>query len=438
MKFAPIPCLLALGGLIAAPHVRASAQSQSSLPASALRVISVTATGSQRYTPEQIAAASGLAVGQMASEDDFRHAAQELGDTGAFRQVAYSYQYSATGTKLEFQVVDAKQFVPARFDNFVWFSDQDLVSKIQTAVPLFEGQLPVTGNLADQVSNALQGMVIERNVQGRVDYIRSAAPDGPISAILFSVTGPEIVIRDTHFAGAGPAELSSLQEAAKALAGEDYLRSILRAQVAKDFLPVYLARGYLKAAFGEPDAKIVNQQPNQITVDVTFPVTPGQQFKLTGVDWTGNKLLPASSLQPLLHEKPGEPLNSVRLGEDLRAVSELYGTRGYVAAVVHPMPYFDDAASTVSYQLQVHEGDLYHMGDLEIQGLEQNATDRLLLAWQLHKGDTYDSSYAQRFVHEALLNQLVTGGWNISIHQSPDLPSKTVDVTLRFDPKLTP
>lgn len=435
MKLSPIPCLLALLVVFAIP--RADAQEASRLPAS-YQLIAITASGSQRFKPAQIVAASGLAIGQMVSEDDFKHAAQLLGDTGAFSQVSYRFEYSPAGTRVEFQVTDAKQFVPARFDNFVWFTDQELISKIKTAVPLFDGQLPLTGNMADQVSNTLQGLVIEQNVNGQMDYLRSGPQNGPINAILFSVSGPSIVIHEARFTGAGAAELPLLQQAAGKVAGEDYLRSVLQVQVEKDFLPVYLARGYLKAAFGEPETKVVDQQPNQINVDVTFPVTPGSQYKLAAVEWEGNKVLPTAVLQPLLHAQPGQPANSVQLDEDLRAVSKLYATHGYVTAAVDPVPHFDDSAATVSYRLQVHEGDLYRMGDLEIQGLEPNPTNRLLLAWQLHHGDTYDSSYAQRFVQYAILNQLVTGGWNVTVHESPDPKSKSVDVTIRFDPKLTP
>lgn len=448
MKVLPAVSLLLLAALLALPQANALMQGEPKLPASAYKLISITATGSQRYKPEQIVASTGLQIGQMVSEDDFRHATQELGDSGAFTQVSYGFQYSPAGTKVEFRVVDSPQFVPAYFDNFVWYSDADLMSKLETAVPLFNGQLPLQGNLADQLSNTLQGLVIDKNVEGRVDYLRSGTSNGPITSFLFSVTGPSIVIRNVSFSGATPEELPQLEDAAKKIAGENYLRSILKVQVAKDLLPIFLARGYLKAQFANSEAKVIPEPPNdaqpndapqnQVTVDVTFPVTPGKQYKLGSVQWTGNELFPAPKLQALLHGQPGQPANEVQLNQDLEAVNKLYGTRGHVAAVVHPIPHFQDATDTVSYQLQVREGDVYRMGDLDIQGLEENPTNRLSLAWQLHKGDLYDSSYPDRFVHDAILNQLITGGWNITVHETPDPKSKTVDVTVRFDPKLQP
>ncbi len=185
------------------------------LPATAFKLVSVQVKGAQHYQQSQIVAASGLELGQTVGEEDFKKAVQRLGDTGAFTEVAYSFQYSAVGTKLEIQISENEKLVATRFDNLVWFTDQELLNRLQASVPLFQGQLPLAGNLADQVSQTLQSFLDERNVQGRVDYLRSAPENGPIDAIVFSVTGPKITIRNTEFPGAAPPELPLLLAAAR-------------------------------------------------------------------------------------------------------------------------------------------------------------------------------------------------------------------------------
>src|ERR1700692_1328786 len=77
-------------------------------------------TGTARYTDKEILAASGLQIGQNAANGDFKEAAQRLGDSGLFSDVAYSYSSSGGGTKLEMQLADAEQskLVPAHFENF--------------------------------------------------------------------------------------------------------------------------------------------------------------------------------------------------------------------------------------------------------------------------------------------------------------------------------
>jgi outer membrane protein assembly factor BamA len=395
----------------------------------------VKTTGTKRYKSEEVIAAAGLQLGQTVSEDDFKKAARVLGETGAFGDVLYSFQYSDEGAKLDLQVQDAEKFVPARFDNLVWFSDKELFDQLHAQVPLFQGQLPEAGDLADQVSNVLQGLLIAHNLQGRVDYLRAAHEDGPIEAFVFTVTGPQIHIRNIVFAGAGTAELPLLDAAARKLQGADFSRSILRTQEDKDFLPLYLQRGYLKATFGDAQAKVIQDSPKETTVDVTFSVDPGRQYKLAALELAGNKTFPADRLRPLIHMQPNQPVNAVQLDTDIDAMKKLYGTRGYMAASIQPDPEINDADSTVKYVLRMQEGDVYSMGDVEIRGLDSRMTARLQDDWKLRAGDPYDSSYPKNFLDQADKEISLLTDWNASVRESLNPEEKTVDVTLRFDPR---
>jgi outer membrane protein assembly factor BamA len=403
------------------------------LPPSAFKLIAVTVTGAKRYTPEQIIAASGLEHGQTVSDDDFKKASRQLGETGAFSDVTYSFKFSGEGTKLDLQITESTQFVPARFDNFVWLPDEELLKQLRQRVPLFDGQLPMAGSLPDQISEVLQALAIEHNVQGRVDYLRFAAQDGPIEAFVFAITGPAIHIRKVNFAGATPAELATLQAASRKIEGQEYLRSALTVQAEKDLLPIYLQRGYLKARFADAQPAIVHQDPQEISVDVTFPVAPGLQYKVTQIQFADAKAFPPEKLRELIHQQIGEPANAVQLERDLAAITKLYGTRGYMKASSHPAPEMDDSQATVKYMLRVHEGDVFRMGDLDIRGFDSRTTVRLVEAWKLQHGDIYDNSYYQRFLKD-IDPLLPEGPWRTTFHETPDEKDKTVDVTLRFDP----
>jgi outer membrane protein assembly factor BamA len=410
-------------------------QSPKELPPSAFKLISIKTTGTKRYKSEEIVAASGLQIGTTVSEDDFKKAARVLGETGAFGDVEYSFQYSTDGTKLDLQVQDAEQFVPVRFDNLVWFSDQELLDQLHAQVPLFQGQLPAGGDLADQVSNALQGLLIEHNVQGKADYLRAAHEDGPIEAFVFTVTGPQIHIRNLAFAGAVAPELPLLEAAVKRLEGADFLRSILRTQEDKNFLPIYLKSGYLKASFGDAQAKIVQDSPQETIVDVTFPVDPGRQYKLTEIEIGGYKSFSAETLKKLMHAEVDQPANAVQLDADIESMKKLYETRGFMAVSIQPEMQTDDSNSTVRYVLRIQEGDVYSMGDLEIRGLDSRTTARLQEDWQLRGGDPYDSSYPKRFLERVDKEISIMSDWNTSVRESLNKNDKTVDVTLRFDAK---
>jgi outer membrane protein assembly factor BamA len=400
-----------------------------SLPPSAFQLISVKVSGTQRFKPEDVALATGLQLGQTVHEDDFKDAARRLGDTGAFADVAYSFEYSPDGTKLELQVHDAGHFVPARFDNLVWFSDQELLDKLHAQVPLFNGQLPVTGKLPDDVSEALQVLLINKKGAGRVDYVRVGKEDGPTEAFAFSVTG-RITIRNVEFTGAGPTELTFLQAAAKRLQGAEYARPALHTQEEKAFLPVYLERGFLRATFGDPQAKVVESDQDETQVDVTFPVIPGPQYRPTKMEVAGYKALPVDTLRKTLHLELNQPVNAVQLANDVDTMKRIYGAHGYMAATIKIEPEIDDSQHTVKYRLSINEGDVYKMGDLDIFGLDSHTRDHLQNEWTLRAGDTYDSSYPGRFLQQVYKE---IGDWNVDVHETLTQKDKTVDVTLRFE-----
>jgi outer membrane protein assembly factor BamA len=425
--------LIVLSALFAAAQTRKL--SPKDLPPSAFKLVSVRVTGTTRYTPEEITEISGLKLGQTFTNDDFKAATERLGESGAFSDVAYSFQYATDGTKLTFQLTETDKLVATRFDNIVWYSDEELVAKLHDRVPLFHGQLPVAGKLPDQVSDALQALMVERGVSGRVDYLRSAQSDGPIDAIVYSIKGPDIRIRNIDFTGASPAELSALEAAAKRLEDTDYLRSLLRVQEDRVFLPIYLGRGYLKSSFGEAQAKVIGDSSKPTLVDVTFPVVPGLEYKVDTADFSGETAFAVEKLRPLIHLQPGQPANAVQLQDDILAIKKLYGTKGYMEVAIDPVAQMDDTRSTVKYQIQIREGDVFKMGELTVEGLDTQTTARLVEDWRLRGGDPYDATYPQKFLEDTAKELKGMGSWNTIIRESVDNKDKVVDVTLRYDPK---
>jgi len=423
-----------------------AARSQSSapkIPAADNKLISIKVTGSKRFTEADIAAASGLTLETPVSDDDFKKAAHNLAETGAFTDIEYSYSFSPAGTKLEFHVSDIDKFVPARFEDFVWFTPDEIRSHIREHVPLYEGELPVFGRMADEISDVLQAMLVENSISGHVDYIRTGKPDGPVEAIEFKVSDVLIRVRNIEFTGASEAELPALEAAAKRLPDRQYSRTRLDLLVQRQLLPVYWARGYLKAHFGEPQPKMVKEAGeesaeaplNQSVVDVIFAVTPGQQYRLKSLEWSGNKEFPTAQLQKMVHVEPGQPANTVRLSDDLKSVQTLYGSRGFLKAALKTDAQFDDSAGTVSVRIDVSEDYVYHMGELSFRGIDNSLTAKLRNIWKLRTGEVYDSTYLSDYLPEAHKLLPASLDWDVTSHVTPNIREKTVDVDLIYSVK---
>ncbi|HYM74488.1 MAG TPA: POTRA domain-containing protein [Candidatus Dormibacteraeota bacterium] len=436
--------LLLTGACLLCLAPRSTAQKPiDQMPASARQLISVKVTGTQRYPEDAVIAASGLQLGTAVNDDDFKKAARRLGEIGVFGDISYNYSYSSAGTKLVLQISDAQKFVPVRFEDFVWFSDEELLRRIKERAPLFNGELPLSGKLADQVSDVLQALLVENAIPGHVDYLRSGKTDAPVDSIVYEVSDVLIQIRNVEFTGASDAELPALKSAAQRVFDREYSRSVLGALVQHQLLPVYYARGYLKAAFSDPQPKVVKKPssenedgPRNLTiVDVNFAVTPGQRYKLQGMQWSGNHEFSTDVLQKMVRAQVGEPANTVRIADNLKDIQKLYGSRGYVTAAIKADAEFDDAAGTALIHFDVKEGFEYHMGELEFRGLDNSLTAKLRNIWKIRPGDVYDATYLSEYLVAA--HKLLPSGldWDVAPHVTANLREKTVDVDLIYSVK---
>jgi len=409
------------------------------------KLLGVTATGSQRFKPQAIASASGLTLGMTAGEDEFRRAAERLGDSGVFSDVTYTYSYSDAGVKLTLQVKDAAEFVPARFEDFVGFSDDELLARIREREPLFDGTLPVSGKLTMRVSDILQGLLIEKHIPGRVEFDRMVREDGgPVQAILYSIEGVSILIRSARLTGAGPEERPRLETLIERLKGRDYKRSTLEYAIEKQILPVFHEQGYLKAEVTMPAPQLApapadsREDATQTTfVDIEFVAHPGSQYRLAGIEWSGNKAVPTSQMNSLLRGRSGELANTVQLAADLERARQLYASQGYIRAAIRADATFDDAARSVQFSLHVTEGEQYKMGELDLRGVDRTQEERLRSLWRIRAGEVYNGGYLQSFLADAVKSLPRNLDWVPTHHVTANVVTKTVDVEVTFTAQAT-
>jgi outer membrane protein assembly factor BamA len=85
--------------------------------------------------------------------------------------------------------------------------------------------------------------------------------------------------------------------------------------------------------------------------------------------------------------------------------------------------------------LAVDEGPVYHMGELEFRGIDNNLTARLRAAWKLRPGDVYDASYLKQFLPQARKLLPANLDWEVTPHVTALVRDKTVDVDLQYTAK---
>jgi outer membrane protein assembly factor BamA len=406
------------------------AQSRKIMPNST-KISEIRVVGSQRFQSHELAPVTGLKIGDTGDDAALKQAADNLAESGMFSNVTYSYISSPDGTRVKFEVLDTEKLLPIHVDNFVWLSSAELLNELQKREPLFRGGAPNAGEMYTKLADDMTAILNDMHISGTVRaFPQAPSGGGDVTGFLYSVSGVNLPVRNVEFPGASADMTSVLQKiAATTLIDTNYSRSKVNANAQFDFLPQYQMRGFLKAAFGDPVVQLQDRSTGAVTVQV--PVKEGLQYKLSAVQWAENMVFSNNDLSKPLRCKPGQALNQLQLEEDLGGISKIYGTRGYMEAHLVPKFTFDDAAQTVNTEIDVHEGDQYHIGEVQFAGMTESAAAPLRKLWKLHPGDPYDSSYPPFFLTQAAMN-FDLSHMKISVDERPRRETKTVDVTFHF------
>jgi outer membrane protein assembly factor BamA len=409
------------------------AQGQQPTPGQAMRLAAVEFAGLARVTKEQAVGASGLQVGSRVTVEDLDAAAQRLLDSGLFTKLSYRLRTTGDQASVTFQVEEQKGGnVPVVFDNFVWFTNEELTDAVRREVPLFDGTAPERGGVIQSITRALEHLLRERKIEGQVNYTPSADTAGRNPKHVFSVSGSAVKVCGVRFPGSAGVQESELVKNSKGLLGTEYSQEFASAFAYANLIPVYKQHGHLKAKFGQPVAAVGSSEC-QGGVVVTLPVTEGLSYTWDKAEWSGNEAYEARELDSPLGMRPGMVANGLKIEEGLIAVEKFYGRKGFLTAKVKAEPVFDDENRRVSYRVAVTEGPRYTMSTLVIKGIPEADADYLKERWKLKQGAVYDNTYLKEFVEKeigAFINKAMqTGRLKLSSKQPK------VEPTIKLNPQ---
>ena len=384
--------------------------------------------GTHLYTDTQLLAALGMKNGGSYSQKDLQDSAQKLSETGMFAQVAYRL----TATSAEYDLVDSQSVVPLRFDNCVWMSDEQLLSKLKERLPLFTGLVPQEGTLAEDVEKQMEAILGETGMTAKVQFV-PVMEKGTMTAMNYSVIQPRIEVVAIRFTGAPRDVTGLLEDASKKIYGKDYTRDVVSSIVEASLKPVLLEKGYLRARFGDASPKLLtaNQDPTA-KVELSVPVEPGAQYRITSLTMKGDDVIARESAQQLSKFKTGEVLNMVEFRSKLSELGGAYLAKGYMNAKVKAEPTFDDTAHTVSYNVELVPGEQYKFAKLDIQGLDEKQQAKLQPIWSMKVGDPYDATYVRTFFQKNAPKLTFLRGYSLAWKQRVNDDAKTVELEVFF------
>jgi outer membrane protein assembly factor BamA len=384
-------CILVSGGLFALLPALAQTPADSGNG----KLASVKVTGSSKYRPDLIAAETGLSAGSTITKADLQNGADRLAGLGLFSNVQYRFATEDAGVRAEYQVTDAPT-LPVWFDNFPWFTDEELSADLKKEIPLFDGTAPESGSMLHEMTSALERLLSTRGLSATVSNAIVTAPVTDRRVQQFQVENARANIAGVEFSDALAQSDRGIQQRLADVVGRPYSRTLVELFEFEQVRPVYLAHGFLRARFGEPSARVSGSGAGAKVI-VAAPIEPGPAFAWNGLTWSGNSAVSTAVLNVMVTLKPGDPVDGMKLEAIWDAARDEYAKSGYLDMSLVADPQFDDSAKRVSYHVAISEGLQYRMGKLVLTGLSIEGERRIRAAWGIAPGAVFNKDIYEEF-----------------------------------------
>jgi outer membrane protein assembly factor BamA len=400
------------------------------LSAQTFKLPQIIFTGTPAFSEADLLKISGLHAGAISTQAEVQAAAQHLSDTGLFADV--HFESNAKGLVYTLKPMPTENLLPAHFNNFVWWTPDELISALKTRVPLYIGVVPISGNLQDNISAALKAMVAEKGVTANIVAIPSSpGPGATPTAISFAIDSPEVIIHTLTLAQASAAMQAKLDKVIKEQTGKPFLQDTIRSGITSQVTEVYRNDGYLDATVLDVTHSAPQATASSIDLDLTATISEGEPYRITQLTWSGSDIMSAADFDKQAKLKPEDIASQSALRQSLAPLGHAYYAKGFQDAKIQAAPTIDHATHHVTYTVHIIPGDQYRLHSVKAVGLSDEQHKQFDSAWHMNAGDFYDLNYLSEFLKKNSSLQALRG-YSATWKALSDPNTHLVDLTITF------
>jgi hypothetical protein len=194
-------------------------------------------------------------------------------------------------------------------------------------------------------------------------------------------------------------------------------------------------RGYFEVQVDDLEMEPFDANDPRRGVIVTAPVKEGDKFStgdisIVSADPETKLAIPEAELRSYFKLEKGNPLSMDKIRKGINEMTRLYGSRGFMDAMMTQTFDIDRKNRIVDLTLRVSEGRKYFVERFDVLGL--NSTTTSLLESKMPPGTLYDN----RLLEEIFKLGKASAGTNVSLLNvsriNRNVETGTVDVTFDF------
>jgi outer membrane translocation and assembly module TamA len=186
--------------------------------------------------------------------------------------------------------------------------------------------------------------------------------------------------------------------------------------------------GYFKVQ-AQGKARVLTGNPVSKRVAVTVQIDEGEQYRLEGIRFRGNKEISnETALRSLFPLKDGDIFSREEIVKGLDNMRFAYRQVGHINFTSIPIALFDEGRQSISLEIDIDEGKRFYVSGVNIVGLD----DRVLEDSLLKQGSVYDQRLVDLFLQEHA-SSLLPGEASLDSHIHLQLDERAATVAITFD-----
>lgn len=158
-------------------------------------------------------------------------------------------------------------------------------------------------------------------------------------------------------------------------------------------IQLYNDNGYVQARVEKSE---INVDRENARATVRIVVVEGPQFKVGGVDVTGNSVLPQEEIRKRIQLKSGDVFSRTKLRDSVTGVTDLYSAIGRASADVSPNTMQDTPNRLVNVVFEVVEGPETYVERINISGNTRSEEKILRREIPMAEGDLFTTQKLTR------------------------------------------
>lgn len=378
--------LVVLGGSVAV------GRAQTAPVGPIVKEIAIENVGAPSISKERVLANLATKVGAPYSERAAEQDIRALYATGGVSNVRMFAEPLGDGVK----VTVLLQGRPVIEEVIIEGAESIPLNRVRREIATKVGDVVSEEKIEDDRQKILKLYTDKNYSQVEVQYRIQEIPGKNRARVTFSITeGPKLVVRKITFVGNDSVLPRDLRKVMKTKP-QDWLSFLNKSgrlvseQIEEDRVAIRTL--YQNRGFADVDVADIQTQPiEKDGVEVIVTIVEGMQYRVNVVKLEGVNVVPQDQILTRMGMVGGQLFTPKGMGDDLKAIRDFYGSRGYVDMVAIPevLP-AGPGAVDISYRIE--EGVQSYVNLISIQGNTRTKDRVIRRELAVKPGDVYDTT----------------------------------------------